>query len=426
LPNVILIFFDDLGYGDLGCYGHPTIQTPHINRMAHEGMRFTQFYTASLCAPSRGQLMTGRLVVRTGLTRNFAPWSRTGIPDSEITVAQMMKKAGYATMCVGKWHLGCLPPFLPMRHGFDDYFGIPYSNDMSKATNPRAPWADRTPPTPLIRGEKTIEEEPDQSLLTQRYTEMATSFIRKSSRAGRPFFLYLPHSMPHWPQAASSRFRGKSRAGIFGDAVEELDWSVGEVLRTVREEQIDNNTMVIVTSDNGAEGGTSGPFRDGKVTTWEGGVRDPLIFRWPGRIPGGVVTPAFATEMDVFPTLVRLAGLEMPTDRQYDGADLTPVLFRNDPGREPLHFYYHEGVLHAVRKGRWKLHVAVVSYRKTPRPPGEADPPLLFDVDHDLAERRNLAQREPEVVKDLLQVIEAHKASFTPAKPIDPGPPPPR
>jgi arylsulfatase len=199
LPNLILIFFDDLGYGDLGCYGHPTIRTPNIDGMAREGMRFTQFYTASLCAPSRGQIMTGRLVVRTGLTRNFAPWSETGIPDTEITVAQMLKKAGYATMCVGKWHLGHLPRYLPMRHGFDDYFGIPYSNDMSKATNPKAPWADRTPPTPLIRGEKTIEQEPDQSQLTQRYTETAIEFIRKCSRQGEHFFLYLPHSMPHWP-----------------------------------------------------------------------------------------------------------------------------------------------------------------------------------------------------------------------------------
>jgi len=413
LPNVVVILFDDLGYGDLGCYAHPTILTPNIDRMAREGMKFTQFHTASLCAPSRGQLLTGRLVVRTGLTRNFAPWPETGIPDREITIAQALKPANYATMCIGKWHLGHLPRYLPMRHGFDDYFGIPYSNDMSKATNPRAPWADKTPPTPLIRGEKTIEHEPDQSLLTQRYTEMAAEFIRKSSRAGRHFFLYLPHTMPHWPQAASSRFRGKSRAGLFGDAVEELDWSVGEIPRVLREQHIDRNTLVIVTSDNGAEGGSAGPFRDGKVTTWEGGVRDPFIAWWPGRVPAGMVTPAFSTQMDLFPTLVRLAGLEMPKDREYDGADLTPVLFRNDPGREPLHFYYHEGILHAVRKGRWKLHV-VVSYRKTQPPPGEGEPPLLFDVEQDISERRNQAQRQPEVVKQLLELIETHKASVAP------------
>ena len=199
LPNIITILLDDLGYGDFSCYGHPTIMTPNIDRMAQEGVKFTQFCTSPLCAPSRGQLMTGRLGVRTGITTNFFPWSTQGIPDSEITIAQMLKKAGYATMCVGKWHLGHLPRYLPMRHGFDDYFGIPYSNDMSKATNPRAPWADKAPPTPLIRGEKTIEEGPDLNTITGRYTEAATEFIRKSSHTGKPFFLYLPHTMPHFP-----------------------------------------------------------------------------------------------------------------------------------------------------------------------------------------------------------------------------------
>jgi arylsulfatase A-like enzyme len=269
------------------------------------------------------------------------PWSEDGIPDSEITVAQMLKKAKYDTMCVGKWHLGHLPRYLPTHHGFDDYFGIPYSNDMSKATNPRNLWADKMPPTPLIRGEKTIEQEPDQSMLTQRYTEMATEFIRKSSRAERPFFLYLPHTMPHSPVAASSSFRGKSLCGLYGDVMQELDWSVGEILRVVREQKIDGNTLVMFTSDNGGAGaGSNGPFRGGKNATWEGGVRDPFIAWWPGRIPPGVVTPAFATEMDLFPTIVKLAGLEMPKDRVYDGQDLSPVLFRNDPGREPLFFYY--------------------------------------------------------------------------------------
>lgn len=409
-PNVVVILFDDLGYGDLGCYGHPTILTPNIDRVAQEGMKFTQYYTASMCTPSRGQLLTGRLAVRTGLTTNFMPWSETGIPDTEITIAQMMKKAGYATMCVGKWHLGHLTRYLPTRHGFDDYFGIPYSNDMSKATNLRAPWADKAPPTPLIQGEKTIEREPDQSLLTGRYTDMAAAFIRKSSRAATPFFLYLAHSMPHWPQAASARFRGRSRAGLFGDAVEELDWSVGEILRVLREERIERNSLVIVTSDNGAEGGSAGPFRDGKVTTWEGGVRDPLIAWWPGKVPAGIVTPAFASEMDLFPTLVKLAGLEMPKDRPIDGADLTPVLFGSGPGREPLHFYYHEGKLQAVRKGRWKLHVTV-SHRKTQPPEGEGQPPLLFDVEQDISERRNQAKSRPEIVKQLLDLMEAHKTA---------------
>jgi arylsulfatase A-like enzyme len=252
-PNIITILLDDAGYGDYSCYGHPTIVTPNIDRMAREGVRFTQFLGSPLCTPSRGQLMTGRLGIRTGLTSNFFPWSEGGIPDSEITVAEMLNKAGYATMCIGKWHLGHLPRFLPTRHGFDDYFGIPYSNDMSKASNPRANWSDRTPPTPLIRGEKIIQQEPDQSLLTQRYTESAIEFIRGSRKRGsaRPFFLYLAHSMPHQPIAASSRFRGTSAYGLYGDVIQEIDWSVGEILRVLSEQRLDRNTLVIFTSDNG-------------------------------------------------------------------------------------------------------------------------------------------------------------------------------
>jgi arylsulfatase len=422
-PNIITIMLDDAGYGDFSCCGHPTILTPHIDRMAREGARFTQYLGSPLCTPSRGQLLTGRLCVRTGLTTNFFPWSKGGIPDSEITVAQMLKKAGYGTMCVGKWHLGHQPRYLPTRHGFDDYFGIPYSNDMSKASNPRAEWADRTPPTPLMRGEKIIEQEPDQSLLTRRYTEIATEFIRKSSRAGKPFFLYLPHTMPHQPIAASSGFRGKSRGGLYGDVIEELDWSIGEILRVIREQKIDRNTLMILTSDNGPEGGSPGPLRDGKLTTWEGGVREPFIAWGPGKVPAGVVTNAFVTGMDLFPTFVKLAGLEMPADRTYDGQDIAQELFQNGPGREPLFFYYRnspggpydrEEQLQAVRKGRWKLHIAV-SYRRQPPYPGEGDPPLLFDVQEDISERRNAAKRYPEIVRDLLGLIEQHRASFVPA-----------
>jgi arylsulfatase A-like enzyme len=384
--------------------------------MAREGMKFTQFCTAAVCGPSRAQLMTGRLAIRNGMSRNLFPWSQGGLPDSEITVAQMLKKAGYSTMCVGKWHLGHRPQYLPTSRGFDDYFGIPYSNDMSKATNPRAPWADRTPPTPLIRGVETIEHEPDQSTLTGRYTEAAMAFLRKSVRAGRPFFLYLPHTFPHLPLAAGSRFRGKSLAGLFGDAVEEIDWSTGEILQLLRRQNVSRNTLVIFTSDNGAEAGSAGPFRDSKVTTWEGGVRDPCIAWWPGTVPAGAVTQAFATEMDLFPTFVRLAGLQMPSDRPYDGEDLSPVLLHNSTGREPLYFYYSREDLQAVRKGRWKLHVKVMNRKASP-PPGEGDPPLLFDVQQDISERRNVAPRYPEVVKELLGVMERHKNSFTPPPP---------
>ena len=416
-PNIVLLFADDLGYGDLSCYGNPTVLTPHLDRMAQEGMRFTQFYSAApLCTPSRAALMTGRLPIRSGLTRVLFPWSEGGISDSELTMAQMLKKAGYASMCVGKWHLGHLPRYLPTRHGFDDYFGIPYSNDMSKATNPRAAWADKTPPTPLIRGEEIIEREPDQSLLTRRYTEMAVEFIRKSRRAGQPFFLYLPYTAPHWPHAASDRFRGKSLAGLFGDVVEELDWSAGEVLRVLREQKLEENTLVIFTSDNGAEGGSAGPFRDGKVTTWEGGVREPCIAWWPGKVPAGVTTAAFGSTMDLFPTFAGLAGQDMPNDRVYDGADLSPVLFQNHPGREPLFYYYADEIVRAVRRGRWKLHVAVTN-RKMQPPPGEGDPPLLFDVQRDISERRNVAKANAKVVEELQRLIDQHNAAMKPGPP---------
>ena len=426
LPNIVTIFLDDLGYGELSCYGHPTIVTPNIDRMAHEGMKFMQFLASPLCGPSRGQLMTGRLGVRTGLTTNLFPWSEGGIPDSEITVAQMLKKAGYATMCVGKWHLGHQPRHLPMRHGFDDYFGIPYSNDMSKATNPRAAWADKTPPTPLIRGEKTIEQEPDQSLLTARYTDAATDFIRgfgRGERAGKPFFLYLAHTMPHQPLAASSRFRGKSAYGLYGDVVQEVDWSVGEILRVLRAQKLDQNTLVVLTSDNGpSPSGSAGPFRGSKGTTWEGGLREPCIARWPGKIAAGVTTTAFASTMDFFPTFTKLARLQMPQDRIYDGADLGPVLFHNHAGREPLFFYYRNSAgvpdrdekLMAVRKGRWKLHVDAVD-GPAATASSEKNFPLLYDVQQDVSERRNMAERQPEVVKDLLETIRQHQASFTPA-----------
>jgi uncharacterized sulfatase len=296
---------------------------------------------------------------------------------------------------------------------------------MSKASNPRANWSDRTPPTPLIREQKIIEQEPDQSLLTQRYTESAIEFIRGSAKRGRatPFFLYLAHSMPHQPIAPSSRFRGTSAYGLYGDVIQEIDWSVGEVLRVLREQRLDRNTLVIFTSDNGpGNPGSAGPFRGNKGTTWEGGLREPCIAWWPGSVAAGVVTPAFGCNMDLFPTFVKLAGLEMPNDRVYDGEDLTPVLLRNTPGREPLFFYYRnsaggpydrEEKLYAVRKGRWKLHLEVTN--TGPPPPGETTLPLLFDVQQDISERRNQAARQPEVVTDLLETIRRHQASFTPA-----------
>ncbi|MCX6637496.1 MAG: sulfatase-like hydrolase/transferase, partial [Acidobacteria bacterium] len=244
-PNIVITLADDLGYGDLGCYGHPTIRTPNLDRMAQEGARFTQFYSAApVCTPSRVALMTGRLPGRSGLTRVLGPRAKGGLSANEITIAEALKPLGYATACVGKWHLGHRPEYLPTRHWFDSYFGIPYSNDMSPKTNPN-PTFKNGPLTPLIRDDKVVAEEPDQNFLTQRYTDEATKFIRSSAKAGKPFFLYLPHTFPHVPLHASPKFRGKSSRGLYGDVVEELDWSVGEVLKTLREAGADRNTLVV-------------------------------------------------------------------------------------------------------------------------------------------------------------------------------------
>lgn len=422
-PNFIIIYADDLGYGDLGCYGHPVIRTPHLDRLAQEGIRFTQFYSASpFCTPSRAALLTGRLPIRNGLNVVLFPDSTGGIPDSETTLGEVLKTRGYATAVVGKWHLGHRPQHLPLRHGFDHYFGIPYSNDMSPTTS-ASPRRNSFPKTPLIRDEKTIEEEPDQSRITQRYTEEATGFMRSSAKRKKPFFLYLAHTMPHWPLAASERFKGKSARGPYGDAVEELDWSVGEVMKTLRELKLDKNTFVFFSSDNGParylklEGGSAGGLRDSKGSTWEGGQREPAIAWWPGRI-APAVSRAFGTTMDLFPTIAKLAGAAIPNDRPYDGEDLAPVLFNGGPGREPLMFYYNQGGLRAVRKGRWKLHVETNSAMPDRKPYTRRDPPLLYDLDADHAEEFDVAAENPGVVKELLELLQKHKASFKPAAPL--------
>jgi arylsulfatase A len=422
-PNIVILFADDLGYGDLGCYGSPHIRTPHLDQLAREGLRFTQFYSASpFCTPSRSALLTGRLPIRNGLNVVLFPDSTGGIPATEITLGELLQKQGYATAIVGKWHLGHRPEHLPIRHGFDSYFGIPYSNDMSPATSQNAR-KDTWPKTPLIRDEKIIEEEPDQSQLTQRYTQEAVSFLKASVKAKKPFFLYMPHTMPHWPLAASANFRGKSARGLYGDAVEEVDWSVGEILRTLRDLKQHTNTFVFFSSDNGParylreEGGSAGPLRDGKGSTWEGGQREPAIAWWPGKIKPAV-TPAFGTMMDLFPTIAGLAAASLPSDRVYDGVSLAPVLFNGAPGREPLLFHYNQGALRAVRKGKWKLHIETnsalpkrIPYRKEPQP-------LLYNLDSDTAEEWNVAAAHPGIVRELLALIDQHKASFTPGPPL--------
>lgn len=406
-PNIVVIFADDLGYGDLGCYGHPTIRTPELDRMAAEGMRFTQFYSAAnVCTPSRAALLTGRLPIRNGMSaepkRVLFPMSKGGIQDSEITLAEALKDRGYATACVGKWHLGHLPQYLPTRHGFDSYFGIPYSNDMK--------------PTVLIRGEEVIEDPADQTTLTARYTDEATKFIKENAQ--KPFFLYFPHTFPHTPLFASDKFLGTSTRGLYGDVVEELDASVGAVLQTLRDEKIAENTFVFFTSDNGPwmvqnqAGGSAGLLRDGKGTTWEGGMREPGIAWWPGKIPAGKVTQELGTTMDLFNTSILLAGGEPPKDRTLDGLDLRGVLLREEKSPRDVVHYYHGSGLVAIRKGAWKLAWSTQNtFFGKPEP---RDPPLLFHLEHDPSERFNVAEKHSEVVAELKALAEEHQRGVEP------------
>ena len=418
-PNIIVVFADDLGYGDLGVYGHPTIRTPHLDRMAAEGLRFSQFYTAaSVCTPSRAGLLTGRLPMRSGMAhdriRVIFPPSKGGLPASEITIAEGLKSQGYSTACIGKWHLGHQAEHLPTRHGFDEYFGIPYSNDMSPPNSGGAR-VQTYPPLPLMRGERTIEEEPDQRLLTRRYTEEAIAFIRKN--ADNPFFLYLPHSMPHIPIFASDMFEGKSTRGLYGDVIEELDWSMGQILEVLRDEKLDFKTLVVFTSDNGPwltvnlNGGSAGLLHDGKGTTWEGGMRVPAIAWWPGTIAPGAVTQSLATTMDLLPTAFSLAGAALPGDRTLDGVDLTPIL--KDPMasvRESVYFYRGTR-LFAVRKGPWKMHYITQSAYVGDRPVAQ-DPPALYHLDRDPSERFDVASRNPEVIAEMEQMVAVHRENL--------------
>ena len=416
LPNFVIIFADDLGYGDLGAFGHPTIRTPHLDQMAAEGLRFTQFYTgASVCTPSRAALLTGRLPVRNGMAhdriRVIFPPSDGGLPADEITIAEGLKERGYATAAIGKWHLGHRDGHLPTRHGFDEYFGIPYSNDMSPATS-GGKRAQTYPPLPLMRGESIIEEEPDQRYITRRYTEEAQAFIR--ANRDQPFFLFLPHSMPHIPIFASDTFEGTSSRGLYGDVIEELDWSTGQILEVLREEGLAEKTLVIFTSDNGPwltvglAGGSAGLLHNGKGTTWEGGMRVPAIAWWPGQISPGSSTQSMGTTMDLLPTLFGLAGVALPGDRVLDGVDLNPVLRDPEVSVRDAVYYYRGVRLFAVRKGSWKLHYITQSAYVGDSPVIQ-DPPALYHLDHDPSERFNVAADHPEVVSEIESMVAEHR-----------------
>lgn len=377
-PNVVLIFVDDLGYADLGCYGAKGIRTPHLDQLAAQGTRFTSFYVAqAVCTASRAALLTGVYPNRVGMGGALNHTSTTGIHPSETLLSDLFKRRGYATAIFGKWHLGHHPPFLPTRRGFDEWLGIPYSNDLG----PLHPVTAGLPPLPLYENEKVVETDPDQAQFTQRFTARAVSFIERNR--DKPFFLYVPHVMPHVPIFASEKFRGRSAGGLYGDVVEELDWSVGEIMATLRRLELDESTLVIFASDNGPwhsygnHAGSAGPFRSGKLTAFEGGHRTPFIARWPVRVPAKRVSDELITAMDLHATLARMIDAKLPTTH-YDGLDLRPLLFgqSNAKGRDEF-WYYSTAELHAVRQGAWKLHLPH-EYLELAAAPGRDGKPSNF------------------------------------------------
>ncbi len=433
-PNIVVIFADDLGYSDIGPFGAKGIDTPNLDRMAKEGRRFTDFYVgAPACTASRAALMTGCYPVRAGFadeistrangtfshSRVLWPNSKYGINDHEITIAEVLRDAGYATGIVGKWHLGDAPRFNPLRHGFQEFFGAPYSHDMK--------------PYYYMRGEERLDEEIDLDNQIKRYTEEAVAFIRKHQ--SKPFFLYFPHHMPHTPLVASKDFKGKSKRGAFGDAVSELDWSVGQVLDTLRELKLDERTLVIFTADNGPwlpkgeQGGSARPFRGGKGTTYEGGVREPCVMWWPGTIPADTSCSEVAATMDFLPTFAAMAGAKLPADHKIDGHDILPLMTQADAKSPWKALYYFLGnELHAVRSGPWKLRAKnnffnENIYRKEPAPRDLVMPAALYNLRNDPAEQKSVLDDHPKIAKRLEALLDEARAdlgdSLTGVKPTN-------
>ena len=444
-PNIVLVFTDDQGYADLRCFGARDLQTPNLDRMAAEGTRFTCFCVAqAVCTASRAALMTGCYANRVSMSGALNHTSRTGIHPDEVLLPEICQSRGYATAIFGKWHLGTLAEFGPLRNGFGEYLGIPYSNDNSKY-HPIIP---DMPPLPLYDGEKVVETDPDQSQFTRRFTERAVRFIE--ANRSRPFFLYVPHVMPHVPIFASKVFLGRSRRGLYGDVIEEIDWSVGEILAAVHKQGLDEKTLVIFASDNGPflsygdHAGSATPLREGKLTTFEGGVRTPCIMRWPGKIPAGRVCDELLLSIDLLPTIAALVGAELPS-RPIDGKDVWQLLSGREGATTPHDaFYYYAGQeLQAVRSGRWKLHFPH-DYLTVAGPPGHDGKPAnfenlkpksiqqsgiqgiasrhgyevrhiglaLYDLAADPGETRNLASEHPEIVERISQSAEAARADL--------------
>lgn len=410
-PNFIIIFCDDLGYGDLGCFGSTKNRTPNIDRLAANGRRFTSFYSSSpVCTPSRASLMTGCYARRVGMHEDFTghwvliPRSRRGLNPDELTLAEALKAKGYATACIGKWHLGDQPEHLPTHHGFDYYYGIPYSNDMQQARR-------GDPPLPLVQQQTVIEAPADQATLTQRYTQETIKFIEsvatKNQEQGtkNPFFVYLPHTFPHLPLFASERFHGQSANGRYGDTIEEIDWSTGQIMDCLKRLQLTDNTLVIFTSDNGSNGrngGSNAPLSGRKGSTMEGGMRVPMIAHWPGRIKPDTQCGALTTTMDLLPTLCALANADGP-ERKIDGHNIATLLLGKESNRSPYQafYYYRRRQLQAVRMGPWKYHLKLETTHPnwtTAGQTGNGRPARLYNLAADLAEQKDISDQQPGII----------------------------
>ena len=416
-PNYVLIFCDDLGYGDLGCYGSTKNRTPRIDAMAKEGMRFTSFLSSSpVCTPSRASLLTGCYARRVGMHEDFTghwvliPRSRRGMHADEWTLPEMLKAKGYATACIGKWHLGDQPPHLPTAHGFDEYYGIPYSNDMASARR-------GDPPLPLVQDTKVIEAPADQATLTKRYTREAIQFIERNK--SKPFFLYLPHTFPHLPLFASKEFHGKSANGRYGDSVEEIDWSTGKILDALKQHGLDKNTLVIFTSDNGSNGrngGSNAPLSGSKGGTMEGGMRVPMIARWPGRIPAGGICNELSSTMDFLPTFAALSGGLLSANK-IDGHNITPLLTGTKGAVSPyeVFYYYRRRQLQAVRWGDWKWHLPLANTFPnwtTANQKGRGRSGKLVNLKTDLAEKVDVTVANPKVMVKMRELVAQAEATL--------------
>lgn len=428
-PNFIIIFADDMGYGDTGSFGHPTINTPNLDRMAEEGQKWTNFYAASsVCTPSRAGLLTGCLPIRNGMSGNESrrvlfPDSDGGLQQTETTIARALKTKGYSTACLGKWHLGHLPQYLPLNHGFDYFFGVPYSNDMDRIAgldhkescfDPKVEYFQ----VPLYRNNEVIEKPFNQKNITKRYTEEAIQFIDKNK--DNPFFIYLAHSMPHVPLFASEDFDGKSARGTYGDVIEEIDWSAGQLMNALKERGLAENTLVVFTSDNGPWllfdelGGSAGLLKEGKGSTYEGGMREPSFFWWPSKINNRVIMDIGST-LDLYPTICNLAGVEIENKDKIDGYDLSPVLLNEKKSERNEIFYYRGDDIFAIRLGDYKAHFKTRAGYGDAKPQ-EHNPPLLYNLNVDPSEKYNIAAEHPEVLDAIMKLKEDHLNSFVPAE----------